>query len=162
MLTDKPGTPCTEDSQTHRQKFRRRLGRDAADANVAGALARAQRCYSCDSIAAIGSMKTRRHPQNRKYITSQLPRVGAPNHSHWQHAQKLGELRSCGFRDMWANRQQTHRRLNKYTHSTSLPCKWSSVLDCGVLGFRIKTSHSELTTRNPLSRSHLTHPAKWE
>ena len=78
-------------------------------------------------------VKTWRHPQNRKYIRS------GPRHGHRQCAQKFGEVRPCGFRDMREdiyllfsllkshNRQtdrQTDRQTKRHTHHNTTHTFW--------------------------------------
>jgi len=54
-------------------------------------------------------MKTWRHPQNRKYITSDRYRATTTGNMY----RKFRELRRCGFWDMWVDRQTfTHADRN--------------------------------------------------
>ena len=71
-------------------------------------------CLLC-SIAAPQNrcMKTWRHPQNRKYITYRNASRGKRRHDQMQHAQKIREVRPCGFRVMQADRQ-----TSKQTYSS--------------------------------------------
>jgi len=67
-------------------------------------------------------VKTWRHPQNRKYITYRNAVMRRRTEPRSQATRtKIGEVRSCGSRVMWADRQ-TDRQTNTHTHrNTSHP-----------------------------------------
>ena len=87
-------------------------------------------CYGCFVLSLFNNthnapqnryMKTWRHPQNRKYITYLNASRGEPSQGHMQHAQKIGEVRPCGFRVMQTDRQ-TNGQVNRHAHhNTSQP-----------------------------------------
>jgi len=46
------------------------------------------------------------HPQKRKYITYRTAVRGRPSHDHSNVYRKLGEIWTCGFWDMWVDRDK--------------------------------------------------------
>ena len=80
---------------------------------------------------------------NRKYITDRNTVRGGPIHGHAEHAQKVGEDRSSGSRDMLADRHtHTHRDRQTDRNYTPLPYRSEVNIESGLDWMPWRREHS--------------------